>query len=160
MARVRVRWTMAISADGVPGLLGLVGTDLGRSSWIEVTQEQVDLFAEATGDHQWIHVDPVRAAAGPFGRTIAHGYLTLSLIPRLLPELLRVSGFSMGVNYGCERVRFPAPVPVGSRLRAGAVINEAAEVTGGVQLRVSVTIEIEGNAKPACVAVILLRRYL
>src|SRR5215471_21471217 len=94
------------------------GQHLGTSSWHEITQEQVNLFADATGDHQWIHVDPDRAATGPFGGPIAHGYLTLSLVPRLLPEIIELSGFSMGVNYGCDRVRFPSPVPVGSRLRA------------------------------------------
>ncbi|MFI7586521.1 MaoC family dehydratase [Spongisporangium articulatum] len=146
--------------EGIVGLLELVGESLGPSSWVEVTQEMVDAFAAATGDHQWIHVDVERAQAGPFGGPIAHGYLTLSLIPRFLPELIEARGFSMGVNYGCERVRFPTPVPVGRRVRAGMVVDEVTEVAGGAQFRATITIELEEAAKPACVAVVLLRRYL
>jgi acyl dehydratase len=136
-----------------------VGHHLGYSDYRVVTQEQVDLFADATGDHQWIHVDPVRAAAGPFGGTIAHGYLTLSLVPVLVGSLLHVEGTSMGVNYGSNRVRFTSPVPVGSRVRAGATLRSVDEVPGGFQVALEVTIEIEGQDKPACVAETLTRFY-
>ncbi len=132
-------------------LLAAVGADLGTTDWLEITQERVDTFADATGDHQWIHVDPERAAAGPFGATIAHGYLTLSLVNTFLPDLLEVRNVSMGVNYGTDRTRFPAPVPVGSRIRGRAELSGAEEVKGGVQARVTVTVEIEGNERPACV---------
>jgi len=128
------------------------GEHLGHGGWQTITQEQVDRFAEATGDHQWIHVDPVRAAAGPFGGTIAHGYLTLSLLPALAAEIYRIDGLAMGVNYGSEKVRFPSPVPVGSRVRAGAELVEVREVPQGRQAVVRCTVEIEGGAKPACVA--------
>jgi acyl dehydratase len=137
-----------------------VGEQLGWTDWLEVEQKQIDLFAEATGDHQWIHVDPERAASGPFGTTIAHGYLTLSLIPALTVQLLRVEGVKMGVNYGVNKVRFPAPVPVGSRLRATAQVAELTEVGGGVQLVTRVTIEREGGDKPVCVAETVARYYL
>ncbi|MFI1800474.1 MaoC family dehydratase [Streptomyces sp. NPDC020379] len=133
-------------------LRAAVGEELGPSDWLEVDQKRIDLFAAATGDHQWIHVDPERAAAGPFGTTIAHGYLTLSLLPSLVPLLMRVSPMRMGINYGLNKVRFPAPVPVGSRLRARAVITEVTEVEGGVQLTTAVTVEREGGGKPVCVA--------
>lgn len=132
-------------------LLGAVGRDLGHSDWLTIEQDRIDLFAEATGDHQWIHVDPEAAADGPFGATIAHGYLTLALTNQFLPEIMRVDGASMGVNYGANKVRFPQPVTVGSRIRAAAVISEAEEVAGGVQVVVTVTVEIDGQAKPACV---------
>ncbi|WP_116364812.1 MaoC family dehydratase [Parahaliea mediterranea] len=132
-------------------LLGSEGTQLGHSEWVEVTQERINQFADATGDHQWIHVDPVKAADGPFGKTIAHGYLTLSLANLFLPEVLQVENFSMGVNYGCEKVRFPAPVPVGSRLRGAGEVVSAEEVKGGVQVVVRMTIEVEGGERPACV---------
>src|SRR5882757_4809548 len=122
-----------------------IGEQLGYSDWLEVDQKPIDLFAEATGDHQWIHVDPEKAAAGPFGTTIAHGYLTLSLLPALVPQVMRVEGVKMGVNYGTNKVRFPAPVPVGSRLRATAVLTEVTETGGGVQVTASVTIEREGG---------------
>jgi acyl dehydratase len=145
--------------DGITGLRALIGQHLGYSDWLEITQEQVDRFADATGDHQWIHVDPQRAAAGPFKGPIAHGFLTLSLIPRVLPGLLDVRGFAMGVNYGLDRVRFPAPVPVGSRVRAGAVIEEVSEIAGGVQTTLTVTFERDGGDKPVCVARFLERRY-
>ncbi|MDP4916262.1 MAG: MaoC family dehydratase, partial [Haliea sp.] len=118
---------------------------------LEIEQRRIDLFAEATGDHQWIHVDPERAAKGPFGKTIAHGYLTLSLANLFLPQLLQVSNVSMGVNYGCDKVRFPAPVPVGSRVRGCGEIVTAESVKGGVQVVVRVTIEVEGSDRPACV---------
>ena len=133
-------------------LLGAVGRHLGPSDWVVIDQDRINLFAEATGDHQWIHVDPQAAARGPFGATIAHGYLTLALTNLFLPEIMRVEGVSMGVNYGANRVRFPHPVTVGSRVRGSAVVTEAAELPGGgVQAVVTVTVEIEGAAKPACV---------
>ena len=133
-------------------LLAAVGKPLGASDWLEIRQERIDGFADATGDHQWIHVDPERAKSGPFGKTIAHGYLTLSLVNCFLPQIVEVRGVSMGVNYGCEKVRFPAPVPVGSRVRGVGQLVAAEEVKGGaVQATVRVTVEIEGGAKPACV---------
>ncbi|MEJ5255833.1 MAG: MaoC family dehydratase [Acidimicrobiales bacterium] len=137
--------------DGLDALVAAVGTHLGYSDWLEITQDRIDLFADATGDHQWIHVDPERAASGPFGTTIAHGYLTLSLSNALLPQILEVRGISMGVNYGVNRVRFPAPVKVGSRIRAGAELVAAEEIPGGVQTTILITIEVEGGDKPACV---------
>ncbi len=132
-------------------LLDAVGQHLGYSDWLQIDQQRIDLFADATGDHQWIHVDPARAADGPFGKTIAHGYLTLSLANLFLPQIMRVDNTSMGVNYGCERVRFPAPVPVGSRIRGGGEVISAEEVKGGVQVVVRMTIEIEGSERPACI---------
>ena len=145
--------------EGLDHLRGAVGAALGPSEWHEITQRQIDLFAEATGDHQWIHVDPQRAAAGPFGTTIAHGYLTLSLASFLVPQLIEVRGIAMAINYGANRVRFPAPVPVWSRLRARAQIQAVDDVAGGVQVTDLVTIEIDGNDKPACV-VESISRYL
>ncbi|MFB7273609.1 MaoC family dehydratase [Streptomyces sp. NPDC056244] len=136
-----------------------VGEQLGHSDWLEIDQKRIDLFAEATGDHQWIHVDPERAAAGPFGTTIAHGYLTLSLLPVFVPQILRVENVTMGINYGTNKVRFPSPVPVGSRLRASAVLKEAVEAGGGVQITTLVTVEREGGEKPACVAESVSRFY-
>ena len=132
-------------------LLGAVGQHLGYSDWLEIDQKRIDLFADATGDHQWIHVDPERAASGPFGKTIAHGYLTLSLANLFLPQIMEVRNTSMGVNYGCEKVRFPAAVPVGSRVRGGGEVISAEAVKGGVQVVVRMTIEIEGSDRPACV---------
>ena len=147
--------------DGIEGVLGVVGQELGSSEWVTITQEQVDLFAEATGDHQWIHTDPERAAEeSPFGGPIAHGYLTLSLLPMLVPQVIEARGFRMGVNYGAERIRFPAPVPVGSRVRATARLDEATPFEGGVQMNLGITVEVEGQAKPAMVASILFRRYV
>ncbi|MFF5567470.1 MaoC family dehydratase [Streptomyces sp. NPDC012623] len=140
-------------------LLAGVGVRLGHSGWLEIDQKRIDLFAEATGDEQWIHVDPERAAAGPFGTTIAHGYLTLSLLPVLMPEVLRVENVRMAVNYGTNKVRFPSPVPVGSRLRASAVLQDAVEAGGGVQVTALVTVEREGGEKPACVAESVSRYY-
>lgn len=136
-----------------------VGLDLGHSQWHEVTQERVNRFAEATGDFQWIHVDVERAASGPFGTTIAHGYLTLSMLGVLLPEIFDPSPVSMGVNYGCNRVRFPNTVPVGSRLRLGGVLAAADEVPGGVQTVLNLTFEIDGGNKPVCVAEAVGRFY-
>ena len=133
-------------------LLGAVGQHLGYSDWLEITQDRIDKFADATGDHQWIHVDPERAKDGPFGTTIAHGYLTQSLVNLFLPQIVEVHGISMGVNYGADKLRFPAPVPVGSRIRGGAELVKAEEVKGGaVQSTVRVIVEIEGNDRPACV---------
>jgi len=145
--------------DGLDQVRDAAGRDLGTSEWLEVTQERVDTFADATGDHQWIHVDPVRAAAGPFGGPIAHGYLTLSLSNALLPEIVEVQGVSMGVNYGVNKIRFPAPVLVGSRVRAQATLTSVEEVSGGVQTTMVITIEIEGGTKPACV-IESISRYL
>ncbi|MFD8423775.1 MaoC family dehydratase [Streptomyces sp. NPDC059466] len=144
----------------VDELRAAVGEQLGYSDWVEVDQKRIDLFAEATGDHQWIHVDPERAASGPFGTTIAHGYLTLSLLPLFGPQLISVEGVRMGVNYGTNKVRFPAPVPVGSRLRATATITGVDDVTGGVQVSVAFSVEREGGDKPVCVAESVSRYYL
>lgn len=132
-------------------LPGLVGQEVGVSDWLEITQERVNQFAEATGDHQWIHVDAERAALGPFGSTIAHGYLTLSLTSMFLPALIEVRGISMGINYGTDKVRFPAPVPVGSRVRAGAELVDVAAVVGGFQTVIRITMEMDGSERPACV---------
>ncbi|MGH3368112.1 MAG: MaoC family dehydratase [Nocardioidaceae bacterium] len=138
--------------NGLDELTKAVGEHLGHSDWHTITQQQVDTFAEATGDHQWIHVDPERAASGPFGGTIAHGYLTLSLIPMLAAQIYRVDGLRMGINYGTNKVRFPSPVPVGSRVRAGAELVEVNENPQGAQAVVRMTVEAEGAGKPACVA--------
>jgi acyl dehydratase len=135
------------------------GLELGPSEWTEVAQERVNLFADATGDHQWIHVDPERAAAGPFGGTIAHGFLTLSLLPQWTFALMHVEDASAAINYGLNRVRFPAPVPVGSRVRASYRIADVAEVEGGVQITTVATVEREGGEKPVCVAETLTRYY-
>jgi acyl dehydratase len=143
----------------VTDVVSLAGTDLGDSSWIEITQDRVNTFADATDDHQWIHVDVERAAAGPFGGPIAHGYLTLSLLIPMFSELLEVEGASMTVNYGLNKVRFPAPVPVGSRIRTHGSITEVTEVTGGFQVVVDLTVEIDGSAKPACAAQGVYRFY-
>ncbi|MER5384890.1 MaoC family dehydratase [Streptomyces sp. NPDC002688] len=144
----------------VDELRGAVGEQLGYTEWVEIEQKRIDLFAEATGDHQWIHVDPEKAAAGPFGTTIAHGYLTLSLLPLFGPQLISVEGVRMGVNYGTNKVRFPSPVPVGSRLRATATITAVDDVPGGVQVSVAFTVEREGGDKPVCVAESVSRYYL
>ena len=139
--------TYAVPTD----LLDQVGTDLGATDWIDVTQERINTFADATGDHQWIHVDPDKAADGPFGATIAHGYLTLALTNQFLPEIVRVDGVSMGINYGVNKVRFPQPVTVGSRVRGHATLTSAEEIGGGVQAVITITVEIDGGAKPACI---------
>ena len=151
---------MTTTIDGIDGLKAAVGQHLGYSEYVEITQEQVNLFADATGDHQWIHVDPERAATGPFGTTIAHGYLTLSLSPALLPQILRVEGVAMGVNYGANKVRFPSPVPVGAKLRLGASLVSVEDVAGGAQVAMELTFEVEGAAKPSCVAEVLFRYYV
>lgn len=145
--------------DGPDEVIAAVGRHLGHSDWITVTQEQIDQFADATGDHQWIHVDVERATAGPFGSPIAHGFLTLSLSNLFLPQILEVRGFSLGVNVGTDRVRFPTPVPVGSRIRGGAELIEAVDLPEGKGLstRVVITIEVEGSPKPACVIESLTR---
>jgi len=139
--------------------LGLVGTDLGWSDWLEVTQDRVNLFADATDDHQWIHVDPERAKDGPFGAAVAHGFLSLSLTVRFWSELFDLEGVSAKVNYGLDKVRFVSPVKVGARVRMNAVIVEVAEVAGGYQFTVDQVVEIEGGAKPALVARGLYRFY-
>jgi len=140
-------------------LAGLAGTDLGATDWLEITQERVNVFADATDDRQWIHVDPARAADGPFGAPIAHGFLTLSLAVTFWTDLLEVDGVTTKVNYGLDRVRFVSPVKVGSKVRMSAVVVEVAEVAGGHQLTVDQTIEIEGGAKPAVVARGIYRFY-
>jgi len=135
------------------------GETLGSSDWVTIEQSRIDTFAEATGDHQWIHVDPDAAAKGPFGTTIAHGYLTLSLIPMLSWQTYSVEGAKMGVNYGLNKVRFPSPVPVGSKVRSTSVLSDVTEITGGLQLVVTATLEVEGGDKPVCVAETVSRLY-
>ncbi|MCR1781279.1 MaoC family dehydratase [Nocardioides carbamazepini] len=137
--------------NGLSELTSAGGTEIGVSDWLTVTQERIDQFSEATGDHQWIHTDPVRAARGPFGSTIAHGFLTLSLVPFLAQQMYRVDGVSVAVNYGTNKVRFPQPVPVDARLRARAELVESRTVKLGTLVTVRFTIELEGSAKPACV---------
>ncbi|MFV8186221.1 MaoC family dehydratase [Streptomyces sp. AF1B] len=150
---------MTVTVNGIDELKKLAGSELGTSAWLDVTQERIDTFADATGDHQWIHVDPERAAEGPFGAPIAHGYLTLSLFIPLFTELLDVQGVTTKVNYGLNKVRFPAPVKAGSRIRLVGRLAEVAEVPGGVQITVDGTIEIEGGSKPAAVLQSLSRFY-
>jgi acyl dehydratase len=137
--------------DGPDAVRAAVGTHLGYSDWLLMEQERVNTFADATGDHQWIHVDPERAASGPFGAPIAHGYLTMSLSNFFLPQIIETKGFSAGINYGVDKVRFPSPVKVGDRIRAGAEMLEVTDVNGGLQTLVRITIEIEGSDRPACV---------
>jgi acyl dehydratase len=144
---------------GLADLAGHAGKHLGYSQWRLIDQEQINRFADATGDHNWIHVDPERAKQTPFGGTIAHGYYTLSLAPMFSYSLLSVEGFAFGVNYGLNRVRFPAPVPSGSRVRFGAELSNVQEVEGGVQVTLAGTYELEGSEKPACVAEIVFRFY-
>src|ERR1700683_5422468 len=148
---------MTTVAKGPEALRDLQGKHIGWTSWHEVYQNQVNLFADATGDHQWIHVDPERAANGPFGGAIAHGYLTLSLAPVMLGELLTVEGMAFGVNYGCNKVRFPSPVKVGSNLRMGAEVTSVEDVAGGVQVTYTLTLETDGSTKPSCVAEVVYR---
>jgi acyl dehydratase len=150
---------MALIATGLDELRALAGADLGASEWLPVTQERVNLFADATDDHQWIHVDPQRAADGPFGGTIAHGYLTLSLLIPLFNELLEVRGVAMSINYGLEKVRFPSPVKVGAKIRLLGRVERVEDVSGGVQMALAFTVEIDGAPKPACVAQALYRHY-
>jgi acyl dehydratase len=141
------------------GLRESVGKHLGYTDWQEMTQDRVNRFADATDDHQFIHVDPERAKATPFGGTIAHGYLTLSLVAPIMQQLLKVTDAKMGVNYGLDRVRFPAPLPVGAQFRGGAEIVEVSEVPGGIQAKALIKIEVQGNEKPALVAESLVRMY-
>ncbi|MFJ2114349.1 MULTISPECIES: MaoC family dehydratase [unclassified Streptomyces] len=148
------------TVTGVDEIKALAGTDLGRTDWLEITQDRVNTFADATDDHQWIHVDPERAKDGPFGAPIAHGYLTLSLIIPLFNDLLAVEGIRMSLNYGLEKVRFPSPVRVGARIRLRGEVGSVTEVKGdGVEMRLTFTIELEGSEKPACVAVAVYRHY-
>ena len=142
------------------GLQALVGQDLGSSDWVLVEQQRIDLFAQATGDHQWIHVDPVRAAAGPFGATVAHGFLTLSLLPLFFEQGFAIDDVKMGINYGLNKVRFMSPVRVGSRVRGRFKLLSFEPLEGGAQLTVEATIELEGAVKPACVAQTVSRRYV
>ena len=145
---------------GTAGLKEVVGEHVGYSDWVEISQDQVNQFAEATGDHQWIHVDPERARKeSPFGGPIAHGYLTLSLIPALLPQVLVPSGFKMGVNYGCNKVRFMAPVPVGAKVHLGVKVLAVDEIPGGSKMTLEATLETEGATKPSCVAEVIYRQY-
>ncbi len=142
--------------EGIDEVTAAVGRHLGSSDWLEITQHRIDQFADATGDHQWIHVDPARAAEGPFGTTIAHGYLTMSLSNYFLPQIVEVRGVSMGVNYGANKVRFPSPVPVGSKVRASVELVAVEDIPGGIQTTMVVTIERQGadggpEPKPACV---------
>jgi acyl dehydratase len=139
--------------ESVAELVAATGETIGQSDWVTITQDDVNLFADATGDHQWIHVDPERAAKGPFGTTIAHGFMTLALLPRLQHQIYTVRGIKLGINYGLNKVRFPAPVPVGSRVRANTSLVSVEDLgDGAVQATMSTTVEIEGSAKPACVA--------
>ncbi|MBQ0794591.1 MaoC family dehydratase [Zhongshania sp.] len=140
-------------------LISAVGSALGSSDWLEIDQQRINLFADATGDHQWIHVDPERAKDGPFGKCIAHGYLTLSLVNLFLPQIIDVQGVSMGVNVGCDRIRFPSPVPVGSRVRGNGELVSVEEIKGAIQSVVRVTVEIEGSDRPACVADTISRYF-
>jgi acyl dehydratase len=146
--------------ESLAALRESVGEQLGYSDWHTVTQEQINAFADATGDHQWIHVDPEAAAQGPFGTTIAHGFLTLSLLPMLTMQVLRVDGVRMGVNYGLNKVRFPAPVPSGSTIRAGLRILSVEDIAGAAQVVNEVTIECDGGDKPCCVAQSVVRYYV
>lgn len=144
--------------ESLAELAAAKGQEIGHSEWVTITQEDVNLFADATGDHQWIHVDPEKAAAGPFGGTIAHGFMTLSLLPRLWHEIYTVNGIKLAVNYGLNKVRFPSPVPVGSKVRARSSLVDVQDLgNGAAQATVSTTVEIEGAAKPACVAESIVR---
>lgn len=138
--------------ENVAAFTEAVGEDLGTSDWFTITQERVDQFADATGDHQWIHIDPERSAKGPFGRTIAHGYLTLSLTPLLMEQVYRVDDVAMGMNYGANKVRFPSPVPVGSRIRTSVTLVETKPIAIGTQFVVRATVECDASEKPVCVA--------
>ncbi|MEV7794074.1 MaoC family dehydratase [Streptomyces sp. NPDC087512] len=151
---------MPTTARSLDELKALTGADLGRTDWLHITQNRVNTFADATDDHQWIHTDPEKAEEGPFGGTIAHGYLTLSLVIPLFGELLEITGTRMSVNYGLEKVRFPSPVPVGARIRLHGVVGTVEEVKGnGVQMPLTFTVEVEGSDKPACVAQAVYRHY-
>src|SRR5689334_22255421 len=144
--------------ESVADLAAAAGETIGQSDWVTITQEDLNMFADATGDHQWIHVDPERAAKGPFGTTIAHGFMTLSLLPRLQHQIYTVNGIKLAINYGLNKVRFPSPVPVGSQIRATSVLTDVQDVAPGtVQATITTTIEIDGAAKPACVAESIVR---
>jgi acyl dehydratase len=145
--------------DTPMALFDAVGQALGVSDWLLLDQARINLFADATGDHQWIHVNPVKAASGPFGACIAHGYLSLSLVNLFLPQIVEVRGLAMGVNYGCERVRFPSVVRVGSRVRGSAQLTAVEEVKGGVQVTIRVSVEIDGEERPGCVVDTISRYY-
>ena len=151
---------MTLEINGGDELKGYVGQHLGYSDYMEITQDRVNQFAQATGDFQWIHVDVERAKAGPFGGPIAHGYLTLSLGPVLYPQIVRINGFAMGVNYGANKVRFPSPVPVGGKLRLGVKLLAVEEIPGGLQSTMEFTFECEGASKPSCVSEIIFRSYV
>src|SRR5213595_3761963 len=150
---------MTTEFDGPKALLDGIGADLGTTDWITITQDQINAFADATLDNQWIHVDVERAKAGPFGTPIAHGYLTMSVAPTLMKDIFEVSNVSMAVNYGLNKVRFPSPVPVGSKLRVGAQLAGVEDVAGGIQATMDLTFEVQGAEKPACVAQIVFRYY-
>ena len=151
---------MGATFHSTQSVLDAVGQDLGVTDWLTISQERINTFADATGDHQWVHVDPERAKDGPFGTTIAHGYLTLSLANLFLPQLVRYDGLKMGVNYGCEKVRFPAPVPVNSRVRGhGLVVAAEAVKGGGVQVTVRITVQVENADKPGCVVDTISRLF-
>ena len=150
---------MLTTIHGIEGLKARAGEDLGVSGWYDVTQAAIDAFADATGDHQWIHVDPERAKDTPFGGTIAHGYYTLSLAPRFSEEILKFEGFAFGINYGLNKVRFPAPLPVGGKVRMKARIASIEPIQGGAQLALELTFEHDGGKKPVCVAETIARVY-
>ena len=151
---------MTTVIQGIAGLKELVGQHLGYSDYLEITQERVNTFADATGDHQWIHIDVERAKAeSPFGGPIAHGYLTLSLGPVLMPQVVITTGFRMGVNYGANKIRFMSPVPVGAKLRMGVTLINVEDIAGGVQVTYGFSFECEGAAKPSCVAEVIFRSY-
>ena len=150
---------MATTVQGIEEFEKLVGSHLGYSDWVLIDQDRVNLFAEATGDHQWIHVDPERASSGPFGGTIAHGYLTLALIPGLMKQVLTVEGVGFGLNYGCNKVRFPSPVPVGSEVRMGVAVGGVEKAGEGVQIALDITVEVRDAPKPSCVAQVVYRYY-
>ena len=148
-----------VTIDGIDELKGRVGDELGVSEWLEVTQPDVDAFADATGDQQWIHVDPERAKETPFGGTIAHGYYTLSLAPRFSYELFDLTGVAFGINYGLNKVRFPSPLPVGSRVRMRMAVQDVEDIAGGAQITMRLTFERDGGEKPVCVAESLSRVF-
>lgn len=150
---------MSVVVRNAEEIRALVGEEIGTSSWVEMTQDQIDGFANLTGDHQWIHTDPERAASGPFGTTVAHGYLTLSLLIPLLEEVLLVENRTSSINYGLDTVRFPAPVPSGSRFRMSATLAEATDIDSGVQVKIDCTFEVDGQERPACVARAVLRHH-
>ena len=151
---------MGLRFDSNEAVIAAVGQDLGVTPWLDISQDRINTFADATGDHQWIHIDPERAEKGPFGRTIAHGFLTLSLANCFLPQLIEYEGLKMGVNYGCDKVRFPAPVPVGPRGRGHGEVVAAEPIKGdGVQVTVRITVQVEGSDKPGCVVDTISRLF-